>query len=410
MAPVAAVNRTSDGQGYWVASSNGTVFNFDNALGTDPMGPVDFMNAPQVPSARATIWPFGLPSPWRVSSTKSQPMYSWAKCSLSLQAQHGWRWSKPLSFTFAATSGQAHASVTVQRGPATPVTASFESVAATGFYGVFWQPPASQDNSPSCSKRSPSSPRPPRYAPYGTTTVLLTWPRPGPVMTTLPVDAASNYATGSLPATPSAPLTTATTSSPTTVASCSPSWASSPTTSKQPDEFSPVPALTGPPAARTWPEHSRLSSPVDSSPSDGCRVPETEPRGWHPITKGASMSGCPQPVVSRPIERSLTGQPDPSTTVPDPLKAVLASVEAEAPGVNGVYDQMRLAPWIPSEDAPDRLFRTGLDGEHDSDLIERPTQNDDTSVHELVHVVGVLTPVRLLVHRLFQVPLGAGMP
>jgi len=34
----------------------------------------------------------------------------------------------------------------VQRGPALPVTASFESVASAGFYGVFWQPPAGQDN------------------------------------------------------------------------------------------------------------------------------------------------------------------------------------------------------------------------------------------------------------------------
>jgi dienelactone hydrolase len=113
--------------------------------GTDPMGPVDFMNAAPIASAKATIWPFGLPSPWFVSNTKAQPMYSWAECPLS-QAQHGCTWSKPLSFTFTATSGQTHASVTVERGPVTPVTASFESVAATGFYGVFWQPPAGQDN------------------------------------------------------------------------------------------------------------------------------------------------------------------------------------------------------------------------------------------------------------------------
>jgi dienelactone hydrolase len=93
-------------------------------VGTDPMGPVDFMAAPL------------LSSEW----------YWWAKCSLSLHGQHGCTWSKPLSFTFTARSGKAHASVTVQRGPALPVTASFESVAATGFYGVFWQPPASQDN------------------------------------------------------------------------------------------------------------------------------------------------------------------------------------------------------------------------------------------------------------------------
>jgi dienelactone hydrolase len=92
-------------------------------VGTDPMGPVDFMAAPLLPS-------------W----------YWWAKCSLSLHGLHRCTWSKSLSFTFTARSGKAHASVTVQRGPALPVTASFESVAATGFYGVFWQPPASGDN------------------------------------------------------------------------------------------------------------------------------------------------------------------------------------------------------------------------------------------------------------------------
>ncbi len=73
-------------------------------------------------------------------------MYAWASCSLRLQGQHGCVWSKPLSFKFTATSGGAQASVTIQRGPALPVTATYESPAATGFYGVFWQPPAGQDN------------------------------------------------------------------------------------------------------------------------------------------------------------------------------------------------------------------------------------------------------------------------
>jgi dienelactone hydrolase len=114
--------------------------------GTDPMGPIDFMNAAPVPSRLAAIWPFGLPSAWTVNSTEAQPMYSWAECPLDLQAQHGCTWSKPLRFTFTATSGQARASVTVQRGPPGPVTARFESVAATGFYGVLWQPPAGRDN------------------------------------------------------------------------------------------------------------------------------------------------------------------------------------------------------------------------------------------------------------------------
>jgi dienelactone hydrolase len=111
-------------------------------VGTDPTGPVDFMAAPLLSSKLAPIWPFGLMSPYGAPPS----WYWWAKCSRSLQGQHGCTWSKPLGFTFRARSGKAHASVTVQRGPALPVAASFESVAAKGFYGVFWQPPASGDN------------------------------------------------------------------------------------------------------------------------------------------------------------------------------------------------------------------------------------------------------------------------
>ncbi len=130
----------------YTASSAGTVNTATSPdklvyPGIDPMVPVDLMGAPQGSPAQAAIWPFGLD----VSNTTSPSFYWWAKCSLS-QAQHGCTWSKPLDFTFTATSGNAHASVTVQRGPALPVTASFESVAATGFYGVFWQPPAGHDN------------------------------------------------------------------------------------------------------------------------------------------------------------------------------------------------------------------------------------------------------------------------
>ena len=139
--------------GMFVASSAGTVDPATSSpqgslatgtmaeyTGTDPMGPVDFMSAPTSASEVTTpTWPFGLPN---VRGT----LYWWAKCSVSLQGQHGCSWSKPLSFTFTAASGHERASVTVQRGPAAPVTARFESVAARGFYGVFWQPPASQDN------------------------------------------------------------------------------------------------------------------------------------------------------------------------------------------------------------------------------------------------------------------------
>src|ERR1035437_7754722 len=93
-----------------------------------------------------------------------------------------------------------------------------------------------------------------------------------------------------------------------------------------------------------------------------------------------------------------------------PLPAGLAPVEPEAPGVNCVDDQMRLAPRIPSKNVSNRLFRIGLDCEHDADIIEQSTQDDDPRVHKLIHVVGVLTPLRLLAHRLREVPLGAGVP
>ncbi|MGD0985806.1 MAG: acyl-CoA thioester hydrolase/BAAT C-terminal domain-containing protein [Acidimicrobiales bacterium] len=134
---------TSPENGVYVGGPPSRTMHF---VGTDPMGPVDFMAAPLLSPGLVPFWPFGLMSPvGSASSTQSLTTYWWAKCSLS-QAQHGCTWSKPLSFTFTATNGKAHASVTVQRGPALPVTASFESVAATGFYGVFWQPPAGQDN------------------------------------------------------------------------------------------------------------------------------------------------------------------------------------------------------------------------------------------------------------------------
>ena len=112
--------------------------------GVDPMGPVDFLNATLVPFAQDTVWPFGGLGTWNVIGNTTEPMYWWAKCSLS-QAERC-TWSTPRSFTFTATSGTAHASVTIQRGPAAPVTARLETVAATGFYGVFWQPPAGRNN------------------------------------------------------------------------------------------------------------------------------------------------------------------------------------------------------------------------------------------------------------------------
>lgn len=109
--------------------------------GLDPMGPVDFMTSGDLGvTAPAWGWPFGM------SNTSPDDAYSWATCSLVLQGSSGCSWSKPLPFVFSVSAGPADVSVTVQRGPARPVTASFESVAATGFYGVFWDPPAGHEN------------------------------------------------------------------------------------------------------------------------------------------------------------------------------------------------------------------------------------------------------------------------
>jgi dienelactone hydrolase len=111
------------------------------------MGPVDFMGAPGLSSGLTPMWPFGLLSSLgATSATSAVRFYWWAKCSPNLQGEHGCTWSKPLSFTVTVTSGTALASATVLRGPAAPVTASFERVAVTGFYGVFWQPAAGHDN------------------------------------------------------------------------------------------------------------------------------------------------------------------------------------------------------------------------------------------------------------------------
>ena len=80
-------------------------------FGLDPMGPIDFMSTAANPGS----------------------VYCWTP-------------SKPRSFVFSVTSGQAHSSVTVQRGPALPVTWTSETVAADGFYGTFWQPPTGQSS------------------------------------------------------------------------------------------------------------------------------------------------------------------------------------------------------------------------------------------------------------------------
>jgi dienelactone hydrolase len=86
-------------------------------FGLDPMGPVDFVT----------------------TTAGAGSTFSWWAPKKTTNA------SRLLSFVFSASSGQAHSSVTVQRGLALPVTPSSESVAADGFSGEFWEPPAGEN-------------------------------------------------------------------------------------------------------------------------------------------------------------------------------------------------------------------------------------------------------------------------
>jgi dienelactone hydrolase len=111
--------------------------------GVDAMGPVDMMTGPpdSAPVNSYSVgsspgWPFG------TSSVFADDWYAWASCPSALHCS----WAKSLAFVFSVTAGKANASTTVWRGPASPVTARSESVASTGLYGVFWQPPADLDN------------------------------------------------------------------------------------------------------------------------------------------------------------------------------------------------------------------------------------------------------------------------
>ncbi len=111
--------------------------------GVDAMGPVDMMTGPPdsgpVNSYSLGVspgWPFG------TSTIFADDWYAWASCPSALKCS----WAKSLAFVFSVTAGKANTSTTVWRGPANPVTARSESVASTGIYGVFWQPPARLDN------------------------------------------------------------------------------------------------------------------------------------------------------------------------------------------------------------------------------------------------------------------------
>ena len=110
-------------------------------VGPDAMAPVDLMTNPGMFSTTLNLsaWPFG-------SYSGYENAYSWATCKLPGKTGPSCSWSTARPFTFTASSGGMHASVTVERAPAMPVTASVETVAAHGFYGVYWQPPARLDN------------------------------------------------------------------------------------------------------------------------------------------------------------------------------------------------------------------------------------------------------------------------
>jgi dienelactone hydrolase len=115
--------------------------------GVDAMGPVDMMTgAPDSAPPDSVGVTTSAGCPFGTSSLYPDDWYAWASCPSAPQGWHGCWWVKPLPFVFSVTAGEANASTTVWRGPASPVTASPESVAGTGFYGVFWQPPAGLDN------------------------------------------------------------------------------------------------------------------------------------------------------------------------------------------------------------------------------------------------------------------------
>jgi dienelactone hydrolase len=107
----------------------------------DAMAPVDLMTAPSMfsTSLNLSAWPFG-------SYSGYENAYWWVACGPATGTGGRCTWSAPRRFTFTASSGSAHASVTVEREPAMPVTATIETVAARGFYGVLWEPPANRDN------------------------------------------------------------------------------------------------------------------------------------------------------------------------------------------------------------------------------------------------------------------------
>ena len=66
-------------------------------------------------------------------------------------------------------------------------------------------------------------------------------------------------------------------------------------------------------------------------------------------------------------------------------------------------------PGIGGQRLADGLLRVGLDGEGHADLVsERPAEDEEAFLGEVVHVRRVRVPACLLVHRLVRIPLRAG--
>src|SRR5262249_31691592 len=84
-------------------------------------------------------------------------------------------------------------------------------------------------------------------------------------------------------------------------------------------------------------------------------------------------------------------------------------VQPDRPWVDGVDDEMSLAPRVASERGADLILRICLHHVHDSVLVgERPAQNDEAGVDEPVHEGRVRCPVGLLLEGTCRVPLGTG--
>ena len=69
---------------------------------------------------------------------------------------------------------------------------------------------------------------------------------------------------------------------------------------------------------------------------------------------------------------------------------------------------MRSAPWVPSQDVPNHVFRRSLDDEDDPVLVgEGSAEHDEAIIDESVHERRMIVPSGLRFERLRGVPFGA---